>query len=104
MTPHSLASCFGLQPPKDYFHMVIGDIARRNEFHPVRQYLDGLEWDGTPRIDRWLIEYARAKDTPYVRAVSALMLIAAVRIETAVSQSSQDHDGRSGSRIFRLLK
>lgn len=29
----------------------------------VREYLDALAWDGRPRIDRWLIEYAGAKDT-----------------------------------------
>lgn len=25
-------------------------VARRRPFHPVREYLDGLSWDGTPRI------------------------------------------------------
>src|SRR5262249_47016077 len=48
-------------------------------FHPVRDYLDGLQWDGVPRIDRWLITYAGAEDSKYTRAVSALFLIAGVR-------------------------
>ena len=48
-------------------------------FIPVRDYLDGLQWDGKPRIDSWLIDYGGAEDTEYTRAVSALMLIAAVR-------------------------
>lgn len=42
-------------------------------------YLDSLTWDGVERIDRWLIDYAGAEDTPYVRAVGRLMLLAAVR-------------------------
>lgn len=49
------------------------------DFHPVRDYLDGLKWDGTPRLDRWLVTYGGADDNEYVRAVGALPLIAAVR-------------------------
>jgi predicted P-loop ATPase len=45
----------------------------------VTDYLDSLTWDGTPRIDRWLVGYAGAEDTPHVRAVSRTMLVAAVR-------------------------
>lgn len=70
---------FGFQPKKEFFYTVIADAARRNSFHPVQDYLDGLKSDGKPRIDTWLPDYAQAKDTPYVRAVSAITLIAAVR-------------------------
>lgn len=70
---------FEFLPPKDYFWTVIADEARRNSFHPVRDYLDAQFWDEVKRIDRWLVDYAGAEDTPYVRAVGALMLIAAVR-------------------------
>jgi predicted P-loop ATPase len=45
----------------------------------VLDYLDSLVWDGTPRLDRWLIDCAGAEDSPYVRFVSRLILIAAVR-------------------------
>jgi predicted P-loop ATPase len=45
----------------------------------VVDYLSSLVWDGTPRLDRWLVDYAGAEDTPRVRAVSRAMLIAAVR-------------------------
>lgn len=57
---------------------VITVIAHDNRYHPVKEYLSGLEWDRTPRLDTWLIEHAGAKDTPYVRAVSARWRIAAV--------------------------
>lgn len=42
-------------------------------------YVDSLSWDGTPRLDRWLIDYAGAEDTPYVRAASRMLFVAAVR-------------------------
>lgn len=48
-------------------------------FDPVQDYLDGLEWDGVPRIDSWLIDYCRAADTPLVRAFARKVLLAAVR-------------------------
>jgi len=53
--------------------------ARDNMFDPVRDYLDGLVWDGVKRIDNWLVKYCRAKDTPLNRAIGRKVLIAAVR-------------------------
>jgi predicted P-loop ATPase len=70
---------FKFLPPKDFFFDILLDLARSNTFHPVRDYLNGLEWDGVGRIDDWLIRYAGAKDTPYIRAVGRLMLTAAIR-------------------------
>jgi predicted P-loop ATPase len=63
----------------EFFRVVVNNAARRNSFHPVRDYLDGLKWDRTKRLDRWLITYAGAEDTEYVGAVGAITLIAAVR-------------------------
>ncbi|MCC6678890.1 MAG: hypothetical protein IT436_17325 [Phycisphaerales bacterium] len=68
-----------LRVGKDYFHDVVSDYAASNRRHPVREYLDSLTWDGTARVDRWLIDYAGVADTPYARAVGRLPLIAAVR-------------------------
>src|SRR4051794_36170731 len=64
---------------RTFFWTVVEDQARRNQFHPVRQYLDGLQWDGVKRIDTWLTTYAQAEDSPYVQAVGGLILTAAVR-------------------------
>jgi hypothetical protein len=30
----------------------------------VLDYLNALQWDGAPRLDRWLVTYAGAEDTP----------------------------------------
>jgi len=67
------------RPTKDLFFDVVKNQARADTYHPVRDYLASLTWDGTPRLDRWLINSAGAEDTPYCRAVSALPLIAACR-------------------------
>lgn len=56
----------------------LSGAARRNAFHPVRDYLEGLSWDGTARLDTLLVDYLGAEDTPYVRAVTRKALVAAV--------------------------
>lgn len=53
-------------------------IALQDRRHPMREYLDGLKWDGKPRIDAWLSTYLGAKETPYTREVGRLVLLAAV--------------------------
>lgn len=53
-------------------------VSRDRQFHPVREFLDGLAWDGTPRLETWLLTYLGAEDTPYHRAVGARWLISAV--------------------------
>jgi len=72
-------STFHFLPGRELFRDVTSNIARRHRFHPVRDYLDSLAWDQEPRIERWLIDYAGAPDTPYVRAVSRIVLVAACR-------------------------
>lgn len=72
-------SVFGFRPGFDFFTTVVEVVARENAFHPVRDYLASLTWDGTPRLDRWLTTYGGAEDSDFVRAAGALVLIAAVR-------------------------
>jgi hypothetical protein len=70
---------FHFRPSQDFFDIVIRDIAWRNPMHPVREYLQSLKWDGTERINTWLIRTAKAADSEYVKSVSSMVLIAAVR-------------------------
>lgn len=72
-------TAFRFLPGRELFRDVTSNIARRQSFHPVREYLASLAWDQEPRIERWLIDYAGAPDTPYVRAVSRIALVAACR-------------------------
>ena len=44
----------------------------------LKEYLEGLTWDGKPRVDTLLIRYFKAEDTPYTRAVTRKFLAAAV--------------------------
>lgn len=58
--------------------VVVASKAKGRAFHPVRDYLRGLEWDGVRRIDQWLVTYAGAQDSEYVRSIGRMLMIAAV--------------------------
>lgn len=67
------------------YEPTVGDIlpavmrhAKENAFHPVRDYLRSLKWDGTPRLDHWLYLCLGAPETPFTQAVGRKTLIAAV--------------------------
>ena len=47
-------------------------------YHPVQEYLEALQWDGKPRLDRLFIDYLGAEDTAYTRAVTRKAFVAAV--------------------------
>jgi len=70
---------FHFRPTKDFYHTVLANLVRKQTYHPVLDYLKTLKWDETPRLDTWLIDYAGAADSEYTRAVSSMVLIAAVR-------------------------
>ena len=53
-------------------------VAKDNSFHPVRDYLVKLEWDGVERVEQFASKYLGAEDTPYHRLVSKCTLIGAV--------------------------
>jgi predicted P-loop ATPase len=80
-------------------------VAEKHPFHPIRDYLNGLTHDGTPRIDSWLIDHAGAEDSPYVRAVSGKWLISAVarvmcpgcQVDTALILESLQGTGKSSA-------
>lgn len=52
---------------------------RANAFHPVRTYLNGLTWDGKPRLDTMLVDYLGAEDSPYTRAATRKWMCGAVK-------------------------
>jgi predicted P-loop ATPase len=54
-------------------------LASQSRFHPVFDYLFSLEWDRKLRLNRWMITYLGAPDTVFVREVSRISLIAAIR-------------------------
>lgn len=63
---------------KDRIFDAVNVVAQAAAYHPVRDYLDACQWDGVPRVERLLVDYLGAEDTPYTRAVTRKTLAAAV--------------------------
>jgi len=87
-------------------------VASEHPYHPVSDYLNGLAWDGVPRIALWLRFYLRADPNPsleYLEAVGAKWLIAAVarafrpgcKVDTCLIL--QGPQGFYKSTVFQIL-
>jgi len=63
---------------KDTVHLAVDLRAHECAFHPVRDWLAALVWDGGPRLDTWLTVYFGAADAPYTRQVGRMFLISMV--------------------------
>lgn len=50
----------------------------KHSFHPIKDYLNSLTWDGTPRVDELLIDFFGAEDNVYTREAIRKQLVAAV--------------------------
>ena len=59
-------------------HEAVLSSGFRNPYHPVREYLAGLKWDGVDRLDFWVSDHLGAEETPYTKAVGARWMISAV--------------------------
>jgi predicted P-loop ATPase len=60
---------------EDGFNMALLE----NEYDPLVGYLDALQWDGKPRIDRLLTDYLGAEPSEYNIAVMNVFLLGAVK-------------------------
>jgi predicted P-loop ATPase len=53
-------------------------VAQEHSYHPVRDYLAGLKWDGANRLESLAATYLGADDTPSHAAVGRCLFLAAV--------------------------
>lgn len=53
-------------------------IATERRYHPIREYLNNLAWEGTSRIDNWLPYYIGVEPSDYIQAIGRKWLISAV--------------------------
>ena len=68
----------GFEPPLEALLPTIVRHAKDNAFHPVRDYLRALKWDGTRRLDYWLEQCLGSPKSQFNRLVGRKTLIAAV--------------------------
>jgi predicted P-loop ATPase len=53
-------------------------VANENRYHPVQDYLNGLTWDGEPRIAHVLHRFLGAEENEYTYEVMKLFLLGAI--------------------------
>jgi len=63
---------------KDVCHQAVDLRCEEMSFHPVKEYLNGLKWDGVPRVKGWLHTYLGAEYTPYTQGIGRFFLVALV--------------------------
>lgn len=69
---------YGIWSPTKFKDALLAVVSAERLYHPIKEYFETLQWDGTERVDTLLIDYLGAEDTPYVRAVTRKTLAAAV--------------------------
>lgn len=65
---------YGLKSRQD-FADALKNVSMRNKFHPVRELLDSLTWDGKEHIRSLLPEYLGAEDSDYTYQVMRLWML-----------------------------
>jgi len=70
-----------ITPSKQDVERAIDVAADSYSFHPVREYLKRLKWDGKPRLGTWLKYYLNAISQPdeYLSRVGTMWMVAGVR-------------------------
>jgi predicted P-loop ATPase len=63
---------------KGTIEQAIGMRAYEKAFHPVRDYLNSLSWDGTPRLNGWLATYLGAAKGIYSGIIGRMFLVSMV--------------------------
>lgn len=63
---------------KDKIRDALDMVITKHQRHPIREYFKGLAWDGVPRLERLIIDYAGAEDSRLNRAITRIHFAAAV--------------------------
>ena len=67
-----IESAFGLYS-KDKHSAALRILFDHRKYNPLRDIVDGIEWDGTPRCKHFLTKWGCAEDTEYTQEVSRLI-------------------------------
>ncbi len=72
-----IQSEYGMKNRNDYFD-ALRNVSMKNRFHPVRELLDSLEWDGKEKIRSLPVDYLGVEDTEYNYQVFKLSILGGV--------------------------
>lgn len=67
-----------MTPKQTNIAPVIQTVAEHSSFDRLREYLETLEWDGKPRVERFVTDYFGSEDNEYASTVGRGWLISSV--------------------------
>ena len=73
-----LTNQYGFTPATQTVDEAVELIGRANTFHPVREYLESVRWDGVSRLDDWMADFLGVKKTEYTMRVSRWFILGMV--------------------------
>ena len=73
-----LAQQYNLRVKASHVIEAVSVVAHDHSFHPVREYLEKLEWDRVPRLETWLTDVLGVQATEYSAKVGKRWPISAV--------------------------
>ena len=78
LTSMALSRIYKFTPSSTLIAEAVEVIARENGFHPPRDWLRGLKWDGESRIEDWMCDYLGVQKTEYSIRVAKWFLMGMV--------------------------
>lgn len=76
---HWLSTNYKYEPTQPLMHDAAVVAAYQYQYHPVKDYLESLVWDGHKRVHNWMHNYLGCEDNDYTRAISLKVLVAGVK-------------------------
>lgn len=74
-----LAEKYHFEPPRGLIAEALFLSASKNRVHPVKDYLESLEWDGKKRLNKWLKKVCGADDNIYTETIGRKLICSMVK-------------------------
>lgn len=71
-------NAYGMKVADETIWKAVVAVSRRNGRHPLREYLEGLKWDGTPRAEALFVKHFGVAESAYARGSALCFLVSAV--------------------------
>lgn len=103
---------YGLRTSNQRLTNSVHSVGVDNSYHPIKNYLESVRWDGKKRVEKLLIEMFGTPDTEYYRTIIRKFLLAAItriykpgylnaKFDTVLTLVGEEDIGKSS--FFRVL-
>ena len=74
-----MEAVYNITPSTQLVLESVGQVAEDKQYNPLKEYFDGKEWDGKPRLEFLLERYFGAEPSPLNRAYSKKYFVGAIK-------------------------